>query len=79
MVIKMFDELETIVLTINLPQHRLITGDLGTVVLIHAGGAGYEVEFTDMSGKTLAVVTLDADQVRRAASGEIAHVRQVST
>jgi hypothetical protein len=73
------EELERVVLKADLPQYGLANGDLGTVVLVHAGGAGYEVEFTDMSGKTLAVVTLDADQVRRAASGEIAHVRQVST
>jgi hypothetical protein len=73
----MIEELERIVLTIDLPEHGLTSGDLGTVVLVHAGGAGYEVEFTDLSGRTLAVVTLSADQVRRAASGEIAHVRQV--
>jgi hypothetical protein len=71
------EELERIVLMIDLPQHGLTIGDLGTVVLVHANGAGYEVEFTDLSGKTLAVVTLNADQVRRAASSEIAHVRQV--
>lgn len=73
----MIEELERIVLMIDLPQYGLTIGDLGTVVLVHADGAGYEVEFTDLSGKTLAVVTLNADQVRRAASGEIAHVRQV--
>jgi hypothetical protein len=42
---------------------------------VHRGAAGYEVEFTSLGGDTIAVVTLMANQVRPAHSGEIAHAR----
>jgi len=73
----MIPELERVVLTADLPEYGLVTGDLGTVVLVHGGGAGYEVEFMTLSGETLAVVTLSRDQVRPVAHDEIAHVRRV--
>lgn len=60
----MIDELETVVLNRDLPEHSLKRGDLGTVVLVHRGGAGYEVEFVTLDGETLAVVSLSRDQVR---------------
>jgi hypothetical protein len=56
-------------------EYGLSAGDIGTVVLVHRGAAGYEVEFTSLDGDTIAVVTLMADQVRSTQSGEIAHVR----
>lgn len=37
-------ELESIVLTEDMPEHGLRAGDIGTVVLIHGEGEGYEVE-----------------------------------
>lgn len=74
----MIEELSTIVLTIDLDEHSLRAGDLGTVVLTHAGGKGYAVEFTTLSGETLAVVTLMADQVRPTRSGDMAHVREIA-
>ena len=37
-------ELDTVVLTEELPNYGLKAGDLGTVVLVHTHG-GYEVEF----------------------------------
>ncbi|MGH9197930.1 MAG: DUF4926 domain-containing protein, partial [Acidimicrobiia bacterium] len=39
----MIRELDTVVLTEDLPEHGLKRSDLGTVVLIHAAG-GYEVQ-----------------------------------
>jgi hypothetical protein len=50
---------------------------VGTVVLVHHGGAGYEVEFTALDGETIAVVTLRADQVRPVGHREISHVRDL--
>ena len=35
----MIRELDTVVLTEDLPEHGLKLGDLGTVVLIHTAGA----------------------------------------
>ena len=56
-------ELDTIVLTIDLPEFGLSAGDLGTVVLAHQQG-GYEVEFVTLGGETVAVISLAPHQVR---------------
>jgi len=61
-----------------MPEHGLRAGDIGTVVLVHEDGAGYEVEFVTLDGKTVAVVTLEPDQVRPIGPGEIAHARAVA-
>ncbi len=63
----------------NLPQHDLRAGDLDTVVLVHQGGNGYTVEFITLSGKTIAVAMLSADQVRPTRANDIAHVRELAT
>jgi ATP-dependent exoDNAse (exonuclease V) alpha subunit len=72
---RMIEELEDVILTCDLPAQGLARGDIGTVVLVHKGGKGYEVEFTTLDGKTVAVVTLNAKQVRHSKPREIAHVR----
>ncbi|MDX2043466.1 MAG: DUF4926 domain-containing protein [Acidobacteriota bacterium] len=73
----MIKELDSVVLTENLPEHGLESGDIGTVVMVHRGGAGYEVEFVTLEGKTTAVTTLLSFQVRPIAKGEIAHARML--
>jgi hypothetical protein len=73
----MIEELETIVLTMDMPEHGLQAGDIGAVVLVHSNGERYEVEFVTLSGDTVAVVTLTADMIRRIYEDEIAHVRSV--
>ncbi len=52
-------------------------GRIGTAVLVHKGGKGYEVEFTTLDGETIAIVTLRADQLRPSKQREIAHVRDL--
>lgn len=74
----MFRELDTIVLAVDLLEHGLRAGDIGTVVMVHQGGEGYEAEFIALNGETVAVVTLFSHQVRSFARFEIAHVRSVS-
>jgi hypothetical protein len=74
----MINELDLVVLKRDLPTERLTTGDVGTVVLVHHQGAGYEVEFTTLSGDTVAVVNLDASDVRPVEPREIVHARAVS-
>ncbi|MBM4416481.1 MAG: DUF4926 domain-containing protein [Chloroflexi bacterium] len=73
----MIRELDSVVLTVDLPEHRLQKGDVGTVVLVH-GERGYEVEFVALDGATVAVVSLGAGQVRPIAPGEIPHARPVA-
>jgi hypothetical protein len=74
----MIKELDSVVLTTDLPEHRLAKGDIGTVVLVHEDGKGWTVEFMTLSGNTIAVVTLLAHQVRQTAKDEIAHARPVA-
>src|SRR5262249_2836523 len=74
----MIGELDLVVLKRDLPDARLAAGDGGTVVLVHQQGAGYEVEFTTLSGDTVAVMTLEASDVRPVEAREIVHARAVS-
>ncbi len=74
----MIRELDVVVLRRDLPELRLVAGDVGTVVLAHRDGAGFEVEFTTLSGRTVAVVTISSDDLRSVAADEIAHVRCVA-
>jgi hypothetical protein len=72
------NEMDLVVLKRDLPNERLAVGDVGTVVLVHEQGLGYEVEFTTLSGETVAVVTVDASDVRPVEAREIVHARAVS-
>lgn len=71
----MIQELDRVILTTNLPEYGLKQGDIGTVVLVHQNGAGYEVEFITLNGETVAVVSLYSEQLRPIGSREIAHAR----
>jgi hypothetical protein len=73
----MIQELDRVVLTESLPEYGLESGDVGTVVLVHREGAGYEVEFMTLTGETLAIASLFPAQVRPIARYEIAHARPV--
>ena len=72
----MIQELEQVVLTVDLMEHGLREGDVGTVVLVHDAG-GYEVEFMTLDGETVAVVSLPVDRVRPIGPREIAHARAI--
>jgi hypothetical protein len=55
------------ILTVDLPEHSLAAGDIGTVVERHTVPGreeGYSVEFFDMTGRTVAVVTVSSSQLR---------------
>ena len=53
-------------------------GDVGTVVHAYKGGRGYEVEFVDGSGHTVALITVDAADVRPIGPGELLHARRTA-
>jgi len=74
----MIKELDPVVLTSDVPEHGLKSGDIGTVVMLHRGGAGMEVEFVALDGETIAVATLPAEKVRPVGHGEIPHARRVA-
>ena len=75
----MIKEHDCVVLTQDLPDEGLQAGDIGTVVHLHQGGAGYEVEFMTLAGETVAVATLRPALVRPIARRDIAHVRELQT
>lgn len=75
----MIHELDDVILTRDLPENKLAAGDIGTVVMVHQGGKGFEVEFTALDGETLALVTLLKGQVRPVKRHEIAHVRVLAS
>lgn len=75
----MIRELESLVLSEDIPEHGLKRGDIGTVVLVHRGGEGFEVEFVTLDGETLAVVSLTVSQVRAIRRRELAHARALET
>lgn len=70
-------EHDVVVLTQDLPEERLTAGDVGTVIHVHDGGAGYEVEFMTLSGRTVAVATVMGSQVPAVTSRDLVHVREV--
>ena len=74
----MIKELDSVVLMADLTKHGLAVGDIGTVVLVHEDGKGCTVEFMTLAGKTIAVVTLLANQIRLIANDEIAHARSLA-
>jgi hypothetical protein len=74
----MIKEHDRIVLKTDVPADGLKAGDVGTVVHIYKDGAAYEVEFVSLEGRTLAVATLEAAQVRPVHPREITHARELS-
>lgn len=73
----MIQEHERVVLTTPVLAEGLEAGDVGTVVHIYHDGQAYEVEFVTLDGRTAAVVTLEAGQVRPVNSREIPHAREL--
>ncbi len=72
----MIKELDQVVLTVDLPEHGLVHGDIGTVGLLH-GEDGYEVEFVALDGETIAIASLSTSQVRPIGPREIAQARAI--
>jgi hypothetical protein len=62
-----FIHYQDVVLLRDIPEEGLCAGDIGTIVERHdlpSREAGYSVEFFDMLGNTVAVVTLPASAMR---------------
>ncbi len=74
----MINEHEIVVLTEDVADAGLEAGDIGSVVHVHKGGAGYEVEIMTLAGETVAVVTLRPAQVRSIQPRDVAHVRELA-
>lgn len=63
-----FELYSDVILTRDISEHGLRAGDVGTVVERHVvpgvSEEGYSVEFFDMTGNTVGVVTVSANAVR---------------
>ena len=81
-----FQPFTDVILTRDLPDSGLCRGDVGTVVDRHVPAneppagkpvaqPGYSVEFFDMTGKTIAVLTVPADALRKPTAADLPAVR----
>lgn len=70
------NELDTVVLRVDIPSHRLKTGDVGAVVQVYSADA-IEAEFVTASGRTQALVTLAISSIRPVGSKDILAVREL--
>lgn len=71
-----------VILTRDGPETGLRAGDVGTIVQRHAVAGvsehGYSVEFFDMTGNTVAVVTLAASALRMPTPADRPAIRALS-
>jgi hypothetical protein len=74
----MIREMDRVVLTRDIEELSLESGDVGTVVLVHENGRGFELEFVTLDGETYAVTTVMAEDVRPIDRNEVAHARAVA-
>lgn len=73
----MTKELSLVVLNHDIANYTLKEDDIGTVVHCYKDNAVFEVEFLTAEGKTVALLTLTADEIRPRLSSEILHVREI--
>ena len=55
--------LNVVALTVDLPNHNLRRGQVGTVVEVLAHGDAFEVEFSDREGRTYETLGLRPEQM----------------
>ncbi|MFN0196874.1 MAG: DUF4926 domain-containing protein [Planctomycetaceae bacterium] len=72
----MISEHSIVVLNQDHIADGLYAGDVGAIVHIYSNGKAYEVEFVDGDGTTVALLTLEADDVRSIKAGELLHTRR---
>ena len=60
-----FHLLDLVALTVDLPDHNLYRGQVGTIVEILASGKAFEVEFSDREGHVYESLGLRPDQMIR--------------
>ncbi len=74
----MIGELEAVVLTRDLKEHGLESGDVGAVVHCYPEGKTFEVEFVTGEGNTAALLTLNETDIRPIGKHEILHAREIT-
>jgi hypothetical protein len=77
-----FELFQDVILTVDLPEHRLCAGDVGAVVERHPvpdREVGYSIEFFDMTGHTVAVVTVPSSAIRAPTAADRPSTRTLAT
>ena len=72
---------QDVILTVDLPEQGLCAGDIGSLVERHnvpGKAAGYSVEFFDMTGQTVAVVTVPGSKLRAPTAADRPATRTLS-
>jgi len=70
--------LDTVITTVNSPDHQVLAGDIGAIVEIYTvPGLAYEVEFVNPDGTTRALLTLAPEQVRQLSASDVLTTRQL--
>ena len=72
-------EHDRVVIKFDIREYGLKAGDVGTIVHVYDQGKAYEIEFVSLNGKTIAMITTEAQQVRPVHDREITHARAVTT
>lgn len=73
----MFKEHDQAVLVEDLPEKGLQAGDIGVIVFVPESGEGYTVEFLTLEGDTVAIVPVQASQIRAISVQDFPHARRI--
>jgi hypothetical protein len=71
----MVHELDTVVITRDLPERGIVAGDIGVVAHLYTDNTVAEVEFVSGEGATIAIETLPVTEIRPVGAREILHAR----
>ena len=76
-----YETLTKVALRTDLPQHKLRSGDVATIVEHHLGRPGqepgYTLEVFNAIGETIAVITVRESQIEPLRNNEVLHVRRL--
>ncbi|MBX2991444.1 MAG: DUF4926 domain-containing protein [Bacteroidetes bacterium] len=73
----MIREHNMVALTRDIDTYGLKADDVGTIVHCYPDSTAFEVEFIKTGGDTIAVLTLEREEIRTLEEEEILHVRTV--
>jgi hypothetical protein len=71
-------ELDRVVLTRDLSEAGLVTGDVGVVVHVYIGGKAVELEVFSLTGETIKVATVPTDAIRPVSRRDVVSARPVA-
>jgi hypothetical protein len=74
----MFQESNMVVLTHDIEEFGLKQGDIGTIVHCYKNNKAFEAEFVTADGRTVALLTLESEEIRSLKNREVLHVRELT-